>query len=166
MRQPFDVVIHGSVRKTPTIDYNEPTVLFIRVPVAERDAQEPSELMQNFVRPVLQCVFRFSLRRLLVCVVVLAVGISFLLRPAWQRHRIHQQIATWGGYIFESTSVSALPTETARQRVRHSYWQWVERLLGKDYADSCTHVRLGKHITRQGIFESTDRILWIVPTFC
>ena len=92
------------------------------------------------VRQIVRGVFRFSLRRLLICVVVLAVGMALLLRPAWQRHRIHQQIAAWGGAVYESNSVLALPTETARQRLRHAYWQWIESLLGKDFSDSCMRI--------------------------
>lgn len=96
--------------------------------------------MWNFIRPILRGIFRFSLRRLLVCVILLSVGMAFLLRPAWQRHRIHQQIAAWGGTIYESNSVSGLPTETTGQRLQHAYWQRIERLLGKDFADSCVRV--------------------------
>jgi hypothetical protein len=94
----------------------------------------------NVVRQIVRGVFRFSLRRLLVCVILLAVGMALLLRPAWQRHRIHQQIAAWGGTVYESISVSSLPTETTRQRLEHAYWEQIERLLGKDCADSCVRI--------------------------
>jgi len=94
----------------------------------------------NVVRKIVRSIFRFSLRRLLICVILLAVGMAFLLRPAWQRNKIHKQIAAWGGTIYESVSVLELPMETRWQRLKHFYWQLVERRLGKDYSDSCERI--------------------------
>ncbi len=96
--------------------------------------------MQIFPQALFRTLFRLSRRRLIVCAISLVAAAVLLLRPAWQRHQVHRQIIGWGGTIYDSVSPSELPSETRRQRIERLYWQQAERLLGKDYADSCERV--------------------------
>lgn len=109
----------------------------------------------SVVRQIVRGIFRVTFRRLVVCAILFAVGMAFLFYPAWQRHRIHQQIASWGGVIYDSISVAELPTGTTRQRLWRAYWQWIEEALGKDFADSCERIEF------RGTLAKDDDLLFL-----